>query len=313
MAESEEHKFLSEIAVEFLERAASTGLYTFLENDRKKFDFGCSLQRDWTRPIIGQTLWKHEEGVDKDLRTLLADQDAELCIYIARDTVKARNLWSEGVADFRHAFADAPLYKLRPIWVPSDFDADSDTDRQTIAELIDDRLAADVLLNVILGNLNRDAVRLFISSTGRVGLDLAILYEVATVGFRNLSSLAKKLKVSPSTLPERLARLTGCGFLNQPATDASFFHASLRGRVFLELCREVLAGRTDGQEISRILVLLDLSQFNAASSLNLAALMTRVSASANDFGVDLSDLSYGRYWESDAWPPHVTRPAGFRE
>lgn len=295
--------------MDYLERAASTRLYSFLENDRKKFDFGCCLERDWTRPIIGQTLWKHPEGVDKDLRTLLADPDAEVCIYIARHSVKARNVWAEGINDYRRGVPGAKLYRLRPIWIPGDFDLGSDLHRQVVSDLVVDRLSSDVLLNVILGNLNPEAIRHFVASSGRVGLDLAILHRISILGFVNVPRLASQLDASRSSLPERLTRLTGCGFLTQPSSSASFYYVSLRGRVFLELCREVLAGREDDAELKRILELLNL--VNGTERRHLDALLFRAEAAVSGFGVELQELNYFRYWESDIWPPDTPRPAGF--
>ena len=311
MAESDEHKFLSTAVTEFLEGAASTGLYAFLENQRKRFDFGCNLLRDWTRPVIGQTLWRHEEGVDKDLRTLLADEQAEVCIYVARDTVKARNIFAEAVSDFRSSFADARLYRLRPIWIPSDFQAGSSEQEAIVRELVEENLARDVLLNVVLGGLTRESIRLFISSTGRVGLDLAILYDIATRGFTNLRALAERTRTSKSGLPERLVRLVGCGFLTQPRTDASFYFTPTRGRVFLELCRSVVSGAPSGPELERILRLLglvDQIDMSVAQS-GLGALRLRIRAAIDEFEVDLESLDYSEFWDSVAWPPGVDRPA----
>lgn len=65
MSESDEHKFLSGKTLDVLEGMSHTGLYTYKETERKKFDFTCDLVRDWSRLISGQTLWKHSEGIDK--------------------------------------------------------------------------------------------------------------------------------------------------------------------------------------------------------------------------------------------------------
>lgn len=313
VAESAEHAFLSRAVTSYLERAANTRLYTFLENQRRTFDFGCTLLRDWTRPIVGQTLWKHEEGVDKDLRTLLADAEAEICIYIARDTVRARAICAEATADFRKNFRDARVQRLRTLWVPADFDADAEEHRERVRAVVEDSLATDVLLNVILGNLNRESIRLFLSSTGRISLDLTILHRIATLGFRNLRPLASDLGISSSSLPERLVRLVGCGLLIQPAPNATYFHASLRGRVFLELCREV-AGGAGNPELDRILLLLGLVDELGVSVRpgGLEDLHIRISAAREEYGVELTVLNYERYWESEAWPPTIPRPDGFR-
>ncbi len=301
--------------VDYLERAASTQLYSFLENQRKTFDFGCVLLRDWTRPVIGQTLWKHVEGVDKDLRTMLTDDEADICLYVARDTMKAHRICDEAVRDYRRRFPTAGLHRLKMIWVPADFDADSEDHRQAVAELIEDRLARDVLLNVVLGNLTAESVRLITSSSGRIGLDLAILHRIATDGFVNLTALAKSLHVSARSLPERIVRLLGAGCLMQPAPDASFYHVSLRGRVFLELCGQLVGTATLTAETERILKLLGLLDTPEASATHagLGALRLRIDAAVQDFGVDFQTLTYHEYWVADSWPPTVPRPAGMEE
>ncbi len=62
MAESPEHEFLSTAFLDTLSEFANSRLYTYREASRRKFDFACDLIRDWTRPLVGQTLWKHTEG-----------------------------------------------------------------------------------------------------------------------------------------------------------------------------------------------------------------------------------------------------------
>ncbi|PXX53414.1 hypothetical protein DFR70_12725 [Nocardia tenerifensis] len=83
MTESVEHKFLSECVAQALSEMAKTRLYAYVEAERRKCDFACELDRDWSRPLVGQTLWSHIEGVDKDIRTILLNSEAEICVYVA--------------------------------------------------------------------------------------------------------------------------------------------------------------------------------------------------------------------------------------
>lgn len=71
MAESLEHEFLKNHFNLILQRFSNLKLYGFTETERKRFDLSCLLERDWTRPLVGQVLWRHSSGIDKDLRTLL--------------------------------------------------------------------------------------------------------------------------------------------------------------------------------------------------------------------------------------------------
>jgi hypothetical protein len=144
MAESTEHQFLSQCVTGALSQLSRTNLYAYVEAERRKFDFACELIRDWSRPLVGQTLWNHTAGVDKDLRTMLLDKDAQICVYVARDTVKARRLISEVMHDFRSSSTAVEPYRLRVLWVPSDFDADHDDQRDFVTQLVWDRVLSSV-------------------------------------------------------------------------------------------------------------------------------------------------------------------------
>lgn len=311
MAESPEHKFLSEETLRFFERSSETRLFSLLESERKRFDFTCTLERDWTRPIVGQVLWRHVEGVDKDLRTLLADPEAEVCLYVAADTTKARTLWGECVRDFFRLQPASSMSRLRTVWVPADLDINSDEDRSVVQRLLADALARDVVLNVVLGRLSAESIRQFAASTGSIGMDLAVLHAIACEGFRNLPRLSERVGRSPSALRERLTRLTGCGFLTMPSPGASFYYTSLRGRVFLELCAELGCERLAHPEFQRILRILDLVVEDGSPTGLGQAVLERIDDGVTAYGVDLSNRAYHRYWESEAWPPMVPRPSGF--
>jgi len=244
---------------------------------------------------------------------MLSDPEAELCIYIAADTTKARTLWSECVRDFFKLQPAPSMARLRTVWVPSDLDADNEADRSLVQDLLWNGLAQDVLLNVILGNLTREAVAFFTSSTGRVGADLVVLSRIAVHGFTNVARLSDAVGLSSSSLRERLTRLLGCGFLRMPDPTASYFHATLRGRVFLELCHQLQAPNLARPELQRILRLLGLVD-SLGDTTNLGgALSLRINDAVHGFDLDLTPQPYHAYWESPAWPPSLPRPAGWRE
>lgn len=313
MAESPEHQFLSQVAVEYFARAASTHLFTMLESERKRFDFTCTLMRDWTRPIVGQVLWRHVEGADKDLRLLLLDSEAEICVYVAAASTKAQRLVSEIIGSYRTGPVEVPLYKLKTIWVPPDLDIDSEADRLLVTDLVENALAQDVLLNVVLGNLAREQIAHFAASTGLIGLDLAALDVIASEGFHNLRILSERLDCSTGALRERLTRLLGSGFLVQPDASASYFHASLRGRVFLELCREASRAVSETDlEIRRIMFLLGLIDAGAEPTQLGVAVARRIEAARRDYSIEPGTRDYVRFWESPAWPPHAPRPESFQ-
>jgi hypothetical protein len=239
MAEAPEHVFLSQKFLEVLQNFSKLRLYGYTEADRKKFDFACVLQRDWKRPLIGQTLWKHSEGIDKDIRMMLAETESDIWAYVARDTVKNRAILHEVIQDFRRSRYSDELFRLKILWIPQDFDADSDSDRKTVSQILQSTVVEDILFNTVFGNLTSDDIRLFLNATGILGLSLAILYEVATQGFFNYSELSKRLQVSAAPLRERIINLVGTGFLWQVGSGSMYF-VSLKGRIFLELLHRLV-------------------------------------------------------------------------
>ncbi|MBD2022975.1 hypothetical protein, partial [Leptolyngbya sp. FACHB-711] len=115
MAESPEHEFLKNQANLVLNEFSSLKLYGFTETNRKTFDFSCLLNRDWSRPLVGQVLWKHIEGLEKDIRTLLADTESEIKVYVASDTIKHHTTFEEVVSDYRRTGRFNDLFRLKPI------------------------------------------------------------------------------------------------------------------------------------------------------------------------------------------------------
>jgi len=280
VAESAEHQFLSQCTTEVLSKLAHTRLYAYVEAERRKFDFACELLRDWSRPLVGQTLWSHVEGVDKDIRTMLLDPDAEICVYVARDTMKAHRLLSEAINDYRAGAGPIEPHRLRVIWIPQDFNADDEGQRELIAEMLFDRVGRDVLLNVVLGNLTAEDVRFFVRSSGLPGANLAVLHAISTTPEPHvrLRDISEALGVSQGAVRERVLRLLGCGMLSQFGGGASLATATLKGRVFLDLCSELWRQSASGRlaaEMLQILRLLDMRYAPSAvarssSSLHLA-------------------------------------------
>jgi hypothetical protein len=321
MAESVEHQFLSNSATAALNELSHTNLYAYVEAERRKFDFACELIRDWSRPLVGQTLWNHTAGVDKDLRMLLLDRDAEICVYIARDTIKARRLISEVMKDFRDSSISIEPHRLRIIWVPHDFDADEESQRDLIYQSISDRVCNDILMNVVFGNLTAADVRFFIRTSGTAGLHLAILHAISVSPERYSSNkeLAHQLGVSAGAIRERLLRLLGCGFLSQFGGGAFLTQTTLKGRVFLDFCGQLemqAASDNWSAELLHIMRLLDLHYAPSAlerskDSLHLAGpfltevpematgrLIATITAAVDRWGIDLVSTQH-HIWKGD--------------
>ncbi|MBD1807837.1 hypothetical protein H6F98_20630 [Microcoleus sp. FACHB-SPT15] len=239
MAESPEHQFLSNKFLEVVEDFAKIKLYGYTEAERKKFDFACIFCRDWDRPLIGQTLWKHTEGIDKDIRSLLVDVESDIWAYVVRDNVRNRSLFHEVIQDYKKTEYSRNLFKLKVFWIPQDFDADDEQERETIGNILQNSIVDDLLFNVIFGNLTATDIRIFLNTSGRFGLNLAVLYEIAVNGFLNYPALSKRLEVSSGSLREKVFMLVGSGLIWQLGRG-SFYYVSLKGRVFLEMLNKIL-------------------------------------------------------------------------
>src|SRR5882762_10248637 len=85
-----EHQCLAENIDNVLKQVSETSLLGILEADRKQFDYGCIIQRDFSRALVSQVLWKNPEGIEKDLRSLIFDSTAKLKLYVFKDSVKTR-------------------------------------------------------------------------------------------------------------------------------------------------------------------------------------------------------------------------------
>jgi hypothetical protein len=85
-----EHQYLAENVDKILNEFSQTSLFGILEADRKLFDYSCIIQRDFSRPLGSQVLWKNPEEIEKDLRSLIFESNAKLKLYVFKDSLTAR-------------------------------------------------------------------------------------------------------------------------------------------------------------------------------------------------------------------------------
>jgi hypothetical protein len=238
MAESTEHLFLKDSFIDVLDDFSKLRLYGFKEAARKRFDFSCLLERDWIRPLVGQVAWKHVEGIDKDIRLLVTDKESEIKAYVLRADIKSRMQFEEIVTDLQRSGRHKDLFKIKPFWVPPDFDADVEEQRKAIAEILKSSIVQDILFNVVFGRITADDIKFFLRSTGIIGLNLLLLYEIATNGFINIADMSKRIGVSPGPIREKLIILAGSGFIHSPSRGL-FYEVTPKGRLFLDLLRRL--------------------------------------------------------------------------
>lgn len=240
MAESPEHQYLSSSFLSILNDFSHSSLYTYRESDRGKFDFSCVLAESWDRLLNGQTLWKHGEGIDKDVRTLLLATDAPIATYIARDTTKHRSIFYEAINDYRRIRESDQRKHFRVFWVPADFDADSQEARQLIRTQLEREVTEDILFNIIFGRLSASRVAAIAWTTFRnAGLELAALHSTAVHGFTSNRHLALELSVSSGTVRDRLAQLQMSGLIMQERRTGQLYHVSSAGRAYLRISAQL--------------------------------------------------------------------------
>ncbi|MFF6873877.1 hypothetical protein ACFY9S_00760 [Streptomyces sp. NPDC012474] len=240
MAQSAEHHFLSNTALEIIESASRSQLFGYTEGQRKRFDFSCDLKKDWSKVVAGQTLWKHGgDGIDKDLRTLLHEEDIAAAVYIARHESRSRARFAEVTQDYLKTMR-ASLSRLRVFWVPADFDADDEQARKAVYNSLREEITKDLLLQVALGGLTQSDVTRFASSR-RPGLPLRILSHVREHGYRSHRNTAKELAVDPNALRLETERLFVIGFLASDSLQGGLYSVTDCGNAMLDISSRLRA------------------------------------------------------------------------
>jgi hypothetical protein len=239
MAESAEHKFLSDLVLAILGEVSSSRLYAYRETERRRFDFSCDLANNWKRVISGQTIWKHAEGIDKDARSLLCDVEPTVLVCIARDTIKNKSTPRESVSDFRNTPLAEKISRLRVFSVPEGLDADQDVHRELIYTDLKESLSRDLLLSIVLGGISSNDIAIFTHWGDASGLALATLAEIDRLGYDNYTRLGKSLGASASRVKERVIMLSVAGFIgaeDNPEESGRIYRTLPKGRVLLDIC-----------------------------------------------------------------------------
>ncbi|KQS03624.1 hypothetical protein ASG11_04650 [Sphingomonas sp. Leaf357] len=187
--------------------------------------------------MVSQVLWSHEEGVEKDLRTLLFDGESAIKLYFVRDRIKNRAKIDEAIKSYRANPATAAMLRgLKIVLVPEGFDADSVSERDWMNDHIRRTVSSDLLFAVVFGKLTAHDVRVFARHGGPTGLKIAALHAIDTVGFEHGPTFESQLGTRGSPLREVLAMLTGVGLIVAP-TYSNQRLPTLKVRFLLDLAR----------------------------------------------------------------------------
>jgi hypothetical protein len=216
MPDSAEHTFISQSLDTALSSYSETKLLGIREAQRRTFDYGCVLLRDFSRPLVSQVLWSHQEGIEKDLRTLLFDGGSSLKLYFVRDNIKNRARIDEILKNYRESASTAPLIRgLRVIAVPDGFDADSLQHQAWMNDFIRRGIATDLLFGVVFGKLTAFDVASFSDHGGPTGLKFAALDVITEHGVDHGPTFEGRLGYRGSPLREVVTMLSGTGLVGR--------------------------------------------------------------------------------------------------
>ena len=306
---SDEHFFLSNQLDRSLIKYASNRLFGVLEAERKTFDYACLLERDFSRPLICQTLWSHREGIEKDLRTLLHDRDAKIKLYIFKDTIRHRNKIDEIVRGYKGNSSLKPLLAgLRLFPVPSDFDANSDDHRHWMETFIDKKILEDLLFSVIFGRITSHDFKVFLNAIGIEEKFALLEISVSDTSMINSKNdIARAMKGRNSRASQSLSRLleifNALGIIQYIWEEGGFkLAATAKGRLLYDLfCLLAYESQTNScwsDETQEILVYLgcnDISFMNITREL----LYDRDRADLNNLLRNLHGFIFNRFMRDE--------------
>src|SRR6185295_10810735 len=316
MADSAEHKFISSALNRALTKFSETRLLALREADRRTFDFGCLLLRDFSRPLVSQVLWNHEEGLEKDLRTLLFDGGSTLRLYFVRDKIRNRARIDEALRSYREKSETARLLRgLRIIPIPEDFDADSEKDQVWMNVHLRDRISTDLLFGVVFGKLTARDVKAFSEHGGPFGLKFAALQIIDEFGLHHGPTFEQQVGSRGSPLREAIAMLTGVGFVasNQRSIQRV---PTLKGRFLLDFARRLEFERRTSKEwspeLTSIMAHLKLEpppigsaiDFESGQKFEVLEILNSMSCAKSEFGIDLMkdiDLQNPKFYSEFHW------------
>ncbi|AHH20358.1 hypothetical protein NONO_c55780 [Nocardia nova SH22a] len=151
VAESPEHQFLKEAFLQTLSTFSSLRLFGLTEMHRRTFDFGCNIERDWTMPLAGQVGWGSRDGLDKDIRTLFAEEGVAIRTLVIKDDMAHQLRLAEIVKALEQRGYE--LFSLKVFPIAADFDADREDHRTAVQQKLRDRIVEDLLFNVVFGGI----------------------------------------------------------------------------------------------------------------------------------------------------------------
>jgi hypothetical protein len=286
------------------------------------------LLRDFSRPLVSQVLWSHQEGIEKDIRTLIFDAESSLKIYFVRNTVKNRARIDEILQTYRKNPSTTKLLRgLRIIPVPDEFDTDSAEHRSWMSKYIHNTISTDLLFAVVFGKLTAADVAYFSDHGGPFGLKFAALDEITSSGLFHGPTFERAIGTRGPPLREALAMLGATGLVGS-VPNAVVKVPTLKGRFLLDLCRRIMFEKIHckdwSAELGSIVRHLQLElpkrddeiNFENSSENCITELLYSMTACKEQFGRDLMEgieLSDPLFYSNFSWKKFASGAFRIRE
>jgi len=217
MPASAEHEYVTTCFNEIVTDLSRVDVYTYENVERQAFDFSCTMRVNLSRAVVGQTLWKHASGIEKDIRTLLFEDTAEIKVYLVRSDATTKRHVRATIDDYRRSgLFDDRLFRLLCLDVPV-FDADDEAARVEVKAALRDQVADHLLFRTVFGGLSARDVWFLLHLENTTSHDLAynlrLLHYIRSGRYISNRGTAFDLGSNANKVRERLRVLFGAGFI----------------------------------------------------------------------------------------------------
>lgn len=258
MPESPEHKYVGECFNDIVREFSRLDLYTYQNVDRQRFDFACTIEQTLSRAVVGQTLWGHDSGIEKDLRTLIFDVTAEIKVYLVRGRAATTRRVDATIDDFRGTGVfDNDAFRFVRLDYP-DFDADDESERESVRRALRDGISERLLFRVVFGGLSARDIR-FLLHVGNidfqdVAYNLRLLHYIRAGRFVSYRGTAQDLRTNANKVRERRHILFGADLIRPDGGDLVVTES---GETFLRLLDRLGAESRQGAVTPELSYLFD--------------------------------------------------------
>ena len=237
-----EQIFITNQLAQTLNTFARTGFMKVRQTQPGTHDYACMTFRDCDRLLIARVLGDSDKDIIQGLNGLLYDDDATIKIGFVPDNMRARI----ALEDLRSSYCESEqthrqLRGLRIIYLPSDFDADHETQRNWMENYVAESISSKIIQNIFFGGLSTFEYDTFANyRSGRVGLKYVILDEVNHNGCTHMPTFKKQIGCqTDARIRNILEMLVGTGLI-KCLPHCACYAPSIKGRMLLDLTKRLL-------------------------------------------------------------------------